>query len=139
MNTYEIRIYLHNFENLKEEIKNLQEDLAIYEKLEKDGLRSSFVSDMPRTSKMGSVIEHQVMGRPIFILKIKEEIDTKMKLRRAIESVVLYLSPKKKEIIELRYFKNWSWKQIEDKLNLQCVRKIDVEIVNKIYENFLVS
>jgi hypothetical protein len=152
MNSNEIRFYMYNLESLKEEIKNLQEALDIYSRMDISGIKSQVITDMPICHSNTSKTEHMAVTRVDYIQDLKEEIDSKVRLITAIHSVYLYLEPHKKEIIDLRYMKTYigrsrpGWKEIADIMNKKYpelyiteghCRLIDMRIILRIQNNLL--
>jgi hypothetical protein len=145
MNTNEIRFYLHNLDNLSIEIEHLKEALKEYRELEITGVKAQVITDMPICHSGESRTEQMALTRVSYIEKLVTDIDSKMRLRRAIESVVLYLKPEEKRIFHLRYeYKEpdkpkLGWGDIARKLNYHenhCT-KIDCKIVHNIQVNLL--
>jgi DNA-directed RNA polymerase specialized sigma subunit len=140
VNTNEIRFYLHNYENLVKEIHHLQNQLAEYRKMNISGIKAQVISDMPVCHSNNSRTEQMACTRVDYIQDLESEIDSKMRIERAINSVYLYLQEPARSIIELRYFvqeqgkRKANWWEIANIVHLSEVRckQIDMEIVKKI-------
>lgn len=113
-----IRRYMHSYDNLEKEIKHLKESLDEYRKMNISGLGAQVLSDMPKAHKNTSLTEQMAIDRTDYIQLLEEDIDSKMRLYNAINSVYFYLSEPARTIIEMRYFiipqgkQKASWKEI---------------------------
>jgi len=149
MNTNEIRFYLHNYYNLKRELKNLQEALDTYKKMNISGLQATIITKEPKTHNNTSKTELMALTRIEYIIDLENEIDGKMRLIKAIDSVYYYLKEPARTILEMRYFitpmqndirqPKYSWDKISlevDKSVAYC-KEIDCKIVKKIQEKLL--
>lgn len=142
MNANEIRFYLHNFDNLKKEIIHLQEALKVYTDM--DGIKAQIITDMPMQHSTTSKTESVALTRLEYIDDLKNEIDSKLRLVRATESVYFYLNELKTTIFEMRYFitpmKNdirkpkYSWHEISKEVvqTEETCRQIDCRIIRQI-------
>ncbi len=149
MNCNEIRFYLHNYDRLKKEIENLKESLTEYRKMNISGMKAQVITDMPTTHNNVSQTELMALTRIDYIRDLENEIDSKMRLVRAIESVYFYLQEPARTIFEMRYFispkpadirkPNYNWLQIamEVKYSEDYCKEIDGKVVRKIQERFL--
>jgi DNA-directed RNA polymerase sigma subunit (sigma70/sigma32) len=146
MNTNEIRFYLHSYDNLKKEIQHLQTQLEEYRKMNISGIKAQIITDMPiyhtnNTSK----VELLALTRLEYIGDLENEMDSKMRLLRAINSVYFYLKKPKRIIVEMRYFiqeqgkRKPSWKEIADKVGEteEKCRQIDCRIIRAIQIRYL--
>jgi DNA-directed RNA polymerase specialized sigma subunit len=145
MNTNEIRFYLHNYDRLKSEIKNLQEALGQYRKMNVSGIKAQEITGMPICHFNISKTELMAMTRLDYIKDLEDETDSKLRLVRAINSVYFYLREPHRSIIEMRYFivptgrRKANWAEIAREVNLTEVncKKIDKRIVLKIQLNYI--
>jgi hypothetical protein len=146
MNTNEIRFYLHNYDNLKREVKHLQESLDQYRRMDISGIKAQVITDMPLTHSNTSKTENMALTRVDYIADLEEEIDSKMRLIRAVNSVYFYLEEPKLTIFEMRYFitpmendirkPKYSWKVIADEVGQteETCRQIDCRIIRTIQQ-----
>jgi len=149
MNTNTIRYYLHDYENLKKEVKNLQEALDTYKKMNISGLKATVITDEPKTHNNVSKTEIMALTRIEYIADLENKLDEKMRLLIAINSVYYYLREPARSIIEMRYFispmkndirrpkYNWCEISIEVDLNEDYCRALDCNIIKKIQEKLL--
>lgn len=113
-----IRRYMHSYDNLEKEIKHLKESLDEYRKMNISGLGAQVLSDMPKAHKNTSLTEQMAIDRTDYIQLLEEDIDSKMRLYNAINSIYFYLSEPARTIIEMRYFivpqgrQKAKWKEI---------------------------
>jgi len=149
MNTNEIRFYLHNYYNLKKELKNLQEALDTYKKMNISGLKATVITDEPKTHNNVSKTEIMALTRIEYIADLENELDEKMRLLIAINNVYYYLKEPARSIIEMRYFitpmqndirqPKYSWCGISKEVNEseENCKMIDCRIIKKIQEKLL--
>jgi len=149
MNNNEIRFYLHNYDNLKREIKHLQKALEEYRKMNISGIKAQVITGMPLTHSNTSKTESMALTRIDYIQELEDEIDSKMRLIRAVDAVYFYLKEPKRTIFEMRYFitpmendirkPKYSWKVIADEVEQteeQC-RQIDCRTIRGILEKYV--
>jgi DNA-directed RNA polymerase sigma subunit (sigma70/sigma32) len=140
LNTNEIRFYLHNYDNLEKEINHLSAQLAEYRHMNISGIKAQVISDMPIHHSNTSRTESMALSRLECIQDLENEIDSKMRLFRAINSVYYYLKEPVKSIIEMRYMEEpqgrakYTWAEIAGRLNIteKYCRKIDCKVIRKI-------
>jgi len=110
------------------------------------GLKAQQISDMPHGSKDNeSITERMAVTRLDYISDLENELDSKMRLLMAIDSVILYLNPVEKEIIRLRYLEipigkpKANWSQIAQALNYSedYCKEVDCRIIREIQEKLL--
>lgn len=147
MNTNKIRLYLHNYDNLKKEIKHLVAALEEYRKMNISGIKAQIITDMPICHTDTSKTELMAVTRVDYITDLENEIDSKMRLLNAINAVYFYLKEPKRSIVEMRYMiipqgrHKYSWKEIADEVQLSednC-RIIDCRIIRQIQLKLLDS
>lgn len=114
-----------------------------------DGVRAQTITDMPTSHNTVSVIEDIVCNRDEYVTKLEAEIDSKMRVLNAINSVYFYLKEPARSVIELRYFvvsnprdirrKKYNWQEIAEKLNYSefRVKQIDCQIIRQILYKFM--
>jgi hypothetical protein len=128
MKTNEIRMYLHSYRFLDKEIQHLSNALDQYrkmgvsdnikEKYAKHPLGAQVITDDPVHHSNVSKTESLAMSRLEYIEDLEEELDGKMRLRKAIEDVYFYLHDPALSILEMRYFMipqgrpKYSWREI---------------------------
>lgn len=147
MNTNEIRFYLHNYDNLKKKVKNLKETLDEYRQM--TGLKARVITDTPAPATYESKLEQTVITRMKYMKDLEAEIDSKMRLLNAINSVYFYLKEPDRSIFEMRYFitpmegdvrkPKYNWLAISQevgKSEAHC-KNIDCVIVKKIQTKLL--
>lgn len=145
MNANTIRLYLHSFGNLKIEIEHLKEALEEYRKMDASAIKAQVITDMPVCHTGESQTENKALKRLEYVQDLEDEIDSKMRLVRAVESVMLYLKGKEKDIMYYRYdYKEYnkpklSWYEVSLKVRLAegWCREMDCKIVHNIYANLL--
>lgn len=141
---------MHNYDRLKQEIRNLKESLEEYRKMNISGLKAQVITDMPICRSGESKTESMAITRVDYIKSLEDEIDSKMRIVRAIESVYFYLHEPHRSIIEMRYFimpnpqdirqRKYNWIEIAAEVNysedwckeIDC--KIILQIMNKLHE-----
>jgi hypothetical protein len=149
LTTNEIRFYLHGYDNLKREIKNLREALEEYRKMDISGIRATAITDEPRAHNNMSRTEQMAITRLEYIKGLENELDSKTRLLTAINSVYFYLKEPARTIIEMRYFitpmindvrrPKYSWFEIScevDKSEDYC-KEIDCKVISKIQEKLI--
>jgi hypothetical protein len=146
MNTNEIRWRLHNYYTDSKKIEQLKLDLKEYRL--RDGVKAQMLSDMPKGDGISS--EDRLISRIDYIRDLESELDSLMRVKRAIDSIYLYLKDPQLSIIEMRYFitpeindirqRKYNWKEIADevKYSEDYCKEIDGKVVfqiqNKIHE-----
>lgn len=134
MNTNEIRFYLHNYDGLKKEIEALKAQLEEYRKMNISGIKAQVITDMPVHHSNTSKTEEMAVKRVEYIADLEQEIDSKMRLLRAINGVYFYLSDPARSIIEKRYFEipqgrpKYNWREIAIEI---CGAKSADDIIRK--------
>lgn len=147
MTTNEIRFYLHSYDKLKSEIQALSDSLREYRLM--DGVKAKVITDMPMCHSGVSVVESVVDKRIEYISDLETEIDSKMRILNAINSVYFYLKDPARSIIEMRYFitpmvndvrrPKYNWEHIANEVGRtenHC-KKIDCRVVRQIQEKIL--
>lgn len=149
MNANEIRFYLHNYENLKKEVKHLQESLDLYRRMDISGIKAQVITDMPICHSNTSKTEQMATTRFDYISDLENEIDSKLRLLNAINGVYFYLQEPARSIIEMRYFispvekdirkPKYNWVQIAMEVcySEDYCKEIDCKIVRTIQERYL--
>jgi len=140
MTTNEIRSYLHHFDNLQLEVKNLQESLRVYKEMDEDGVKAQVITDMPICHSGPSKVEELACRRVEEAEKIKVKIDKGLRLINAVNSVYFYMQEPKRSIFEMRYFitpigqPKLSWYQISREViePVENCRQIDTRILSQI-------
>lgn len=150
MRPNEIRFYLHSYDNLQKEIAHLNYQLKTCremgvsslcnEKYMRHPLAAQVLSDMPIYHDNSSKTENLALKRLEYIVDLENEIDSKMRLLRAINSVYFYLQEPARSIIELRYMRipqgrpKPSWKEIAGEVNEteENCKVIDTRTIRKI-------
>jgi len=168
VNAKTVRYYLRNIDGLRQEISDLQADMAEYkamyveninvmfdpdpyqhthmpipawpEKEEEAGLSNTVMNMKSSKSRFCnySHVENLVVRRVSFIERLEKELFIKKNLLAAINCILHYLTPQEKEMLELRYQKNWPWQRIADKVHYSVVhlKKKDTKIISSIIENY---
>lgn len=145
MNANTIRFYLHSFDNLKIEIEHLKEALQEYRKMDASAIKAQVITDMPICHAGNSQTEDKALQRVEYIQNLEDEIDSKMRLVRAVESVMFYLRQSEATVMYYRYeYKEpdkpkLSWAEVAIKANYdeQCCKNLDRKIIHNIYANLL--
>jgi len=109
-----------------------------------DGVKAKIITDMPICHSGESVVESIIFNRFDYVVSLEDEIDNKMRLMNAINSVYFYLKEPARTIIEMRYFispmvndvrkPKYTWREISvevDKSEDYC-KEIDCRVVRKI-------
>lgn len=152
MNNNEIRWKLHNYYTDIKIMEQLKSDLKEYRLM--DGIKAQVITDMPvcysSSSKIESVLEKEYTHKGDklelmeYIKALEEELDGMMKMKRAIDSVYLYLQEPKRTIIEMRYFllsnpadvrqRKYNWLQIAEEVNYSedYCKEIDCKVILQI-------
>jgi hypothetical protein len=102
---------------------------------------------MPICHSNTSKTELMASTRVDYIQDLENEIDSKMRLLNAINSVYFYLQEPKRSIFEMRYLivpigkPKAGWKQISEEVNMaeDYCRKIDCRIVLDIQTRYILS
>jgi hypothetical protein len=142
MTTNEIRFYLHSYDKFKSEIQALSGSLREYRLM--DGVKAKIITNMPICHSGESVVESIIFNRFDYVISLENEIDSKMRLLNAINSVYFYLKEPARTIIEMRYFispmindvrrPKYNWREIAaeiDKSEDYC-KEIDCKVIRKI-------
>lgn len=140
MNTNEIRFYLHNYDNLKEEVKNLQDALDQYRRMDISGIKAQVITDMPICHSSTSKTELMALTRVEYTAGLMDELDHKMRLLLSINSIIFYIPEDQKEIIRWRYLEipigraKYNWVEIGDRVHKseERCKHIDCDIILKI-------
>jgi len=144
MTTNEIRFYLHSYGKLKSEIQALSDSLREYRLM--DGVKPKVITNMPICHSETSVIESIVINRFDYIADLEKEIDSKMRVLNAINSVYFYLKEPARTIIEMRYFLlrnpkdvrqiKYNWQEIAIEVNYSedRVKHIDCEVIRRMQQ-----
>lgn len=140
MRLNEIRYYMHGYQFLDKEIQHLKESLEEYRKMNISGIGAQKLSDMPIHHENRSRVEDIAIERVMNITDLEEELDAKLRLRKAIESVYFYLHEPQRSIIEMRYFiipqgkRKANWQEIAEEVSLSEIgcKKLDGKIVREI-------
>ena len=146
-NTNEVRFYLHNYDKLKNEIKALSDSLKEYRLM--DGVGAQILTGMPTAHNNASVIESTVAGREEYVRNLENEIDSKMRILNAINSVYFYLKEPARTIIEMRYFLlrnpndirsiKYNWKEIAEEVQYSedYCKEIDGRVIRRIQDKLI--
>jgi hypothetical protein len=140
LRTNEIRFYLHSYDGLQREIENLSKQLEEYRRMNISGIKAQVITDMPICHSNTSRTEEQALKRVEYMQDLETEIDQKMRILRAINSVYFYLSEPERSILEMRYFRipigkpKASWFEISEEVILseQRCKNIDSKLVKDI-------
>lgn len=152
MRTNEIRMYLHNFGNLKRHIRELRQDIHDYTNMhdEIDGIKAQELSDMPKArSENNSIVERMCISNINTGNKINdlhERLDKLTTLRRAITETVYYLGGTDRAVIYKRYFekekdcRGCNWQEVAEYCNIteKVAKNKDVKIIKKIQQRMLI-
>jgi hypothetical protein len=147
MNANEVRWKLHNYHTDIKRIQQLKDDLKEYRLM--DGIGAQIISDMPSSHNNTSIVEK--MGDRIdYIRNLENELDSLMRVKRAIDYVYLYLKEPARTIIEMRYFLfpkpedirqrkyNWAEIAVETNYSEAYCKEVDCKVVlqiqNKVHE-----
>ncbi|HEY5585693.1 MAG TPA: hypothetical protein VIK78_14555 [Ruminiclostridium sp.] len=159
MNSLTVRWKLHNYYNDLKMIEQLKDDLKEYRLM--DGVKALVVTDMPgchsTTSKVESVLtenykyKNEELELPEYIKSLENELDSLMRIKRAIDNVYLYLREPARTIIEMRYFitpqpldvrqRKYNWAEIGDEIHMsedRC-KHIDCDVIRQIQNKTLDS
>jgi len=165
LNAKTIRYYLRNIDGLRQEISDLQADIAEYKAMYveninvmfdpdpyprarvplpvkpdqgEDGLSGSTVSSRKTRHSDYSHVENLVVRRVSFIEKLERELFIKKNLLAAINCVTYYMTPQEKQMFELRYKKHLPWYTIAEKMNYaeSYLKERDGWLVKEILSNF---
>lgn len=140
MNTNEVRWKLHNYHTDSKKINELKLDLKEYRLM--DGVKAQVLSNMPRGESIDA--DDKVISRIEYIRELENELDQLMRIKRAIDSIYLYLKDPQLSIIEMRYFitpeindirqRKYNWKEIaeETKYTEAYCKEIDGQVVLQI-------
>lgn len=147
MNANTVRWKLHNYYADLKRIEQLKNDLREYRLM--DGVGAQVITDMPTCHSNASVVE-RICERLDYIRELENELDDYMRVKRAIDSVYMYLQEPARTIIEMRYFimpcpedvrqRKYSWQEIakEVKYSEAYCKEIDskvvLQILNKLVE-----
>jgi len=140
-------------------MEQLKSDLKEYRLM--DGVKAQVLSKTPichngTSSKVEAVLEKEYthegdrLELMDYVRALEEKLDSMMRVKRAIDSVYLYLQEPKRTIIEMRYFllrntddirqSKYNWAEIaaEVSYNEDYCKQIDSKVVlqiqNKLYE-----
>lgn len=145
MNANEIRYYMHSYDNLGKEIGHLKTALEVYRGMNISGIKAQVITDEPLTHSNTSKTEQMALERLEYMQSLEEDIDSKIRLFNAINSIYFYLTEPDRSIIEMRYFiipqgrPKYSWKEIAYEVNESednCKMK-DSRIIRKIQNKLL--
>ena len=144
MSLNEIRLYLYHFENLKKDIDSLQAELDIHNKNDASTIKAQMITDMPigrnapdqKGEIWNSQTEKAAIKRAEYTLSLTDDIESKLKIIRAVQSIYFYLKEPKRSIFEMRYFikEEPPWKIISKEVNEtegNC-KRIDGRIIKTI-------
>ena len=158
MNNNEIRWKLHNYYTDIKIMEQLKSDLKEYRLM--DGIKAQIISDMPichsgTSSKIESVLEKDYIHKGDklelmeYVKALEDQLDSMMRLKRAIDSVYLYLKEPVRTIIEMRYFllsnpqdvrqRKYSWMEISIEVdrNEDYCRALDCRVIRQIQNKIL--
>lgn len=147
MNCNQIRYYLHSYDGLKKEIEHLKEALTIYKCMNVSGMKAQAITGMPQSHSNDSKTEQMALKRVEYMEDLETEIDGKLRLLIAINSIYFYLQEPERSIIEMRYMiipqgrPKYNWKEIAAEVGeteKKCW-KIDGEVIRKIQIKLLES
>lgn len=147
MNSNEVRWKLHNYHTDIKKIEQLKEDLKEYRLM--DGVGAQVITDMPTCHSNASVVE-RISERQDYMVEMENELDGRMRVKRAIDDIYLYLKEPHRSIIEMRYFLlrnpndvrqfKFNWLEIAEEVNYseayckEIDSKVILQIQNRIHE-----
>ena len=116
MDFKEVENLLYEYGEISGKIKKLRDELNRELQSKEDVLnllKASTISDMPKGSSQLDPI-YQVVQRSLDVYmgrieKLREEIDCLNKKRDFVDELLKRLNKTEREIIELRYFQEYSW------------------------------
>lgn len=103
----DVRQYLSNFEELKNEIQQLQQDIDTYKNMEIDIVMNSIISDMPKSNNISTItsrVEYIAIKRADYIQVLERQLHDKIRIVQAINSVLSTITKLDRYIIHRRYF-----------------------------------
>jgi hypothetical protein len=145
MKANEIRYHLHNFEQLKDEIVELTENLREYRDMEIDAFRVPVNDGMPKHFTQSSQVETVAIPRLAYIEKQENRLFYLKSILAAINHVIKQYPVESLEwkILKLRYLKKdngktMDWERVADKINYssEWCRHVDVAIIREIMGTF---
>jgi DNA-directed RNA polymerase specialized sigma subunit len=111
------------------------------------GIKAQVITGMPTSHSSTSQVEEMAMKRVLYIKDLEEEIDSKMRLYNAINSIYFYLKEPARQIIELRYItvpigrRKYNWQEIAEMVGYseKVCYNIDGKIIRSIQRKLLDS
>lgn len=145
MDRNDIRECLHSLESCKDEIKNLQESIAIYKTMDIEYFTTSVLSDMPKAQGMAtSRVELVAINRIEYMQKLQQELCCKMAIVKVISETIEDLDKHSNEykVIICRYYSDINedngWKAIASKLRLDITNAVRFEnrFITRVMKNY---